>query len=55
MTKPAPKQNTSAREWPASGPEVHESGKHLERQGDQGIRRDQRGQDQPTDKRRAQS
>ncbi len=46
MTKPAPKRNAPP-ERPASGPEVNQSGSQVERGADQGIRRDQRGQDQP--------
>jgi hypothetical protein len=55
MTKPAPKRNAPSSERPARGPEVNQSGKRVERKADQGIRRDQRGQDQPKDKDRAQS
>ncbi|HEY4404622.1 MAG TPA: hypothetical protein VGN55_08200 [Xanthobacteraceae bacterium] len=55
MTKPGPKRNPPARERDGSGPEVNQSGKQVERDGDQGIGRDQRGQDQPKDKERAQS
>ena len=54
MSKPAPKPNAPRRR-PVSGPEVNQSGKSVERETNQGIRRDQRGQDQPKDKDRAQS
>ena len=50
MTKAGPKRNPPAPERGASGPDVNQSGKQLERESDQGIRRDQRGQDQPKDK-----
>ncbi len=55
MTEPAPKRNAPSSERPVSGPEVDRSSKAGERKTDQGIRRDQRGQDQPRDKDRAQS
>ncbi len=55
MSKTGPKRNPPARERGGSGPDVNQSGKELERDGDQGIRRDQRGQDQPKDEERARS
>jgi hypothetical protein len=51
MARPEPKQNAAP---PATGPEVNQSGKPREREADQGIRRDHRGQDQPKDRNRAQ-
>jgi hypothetical protein len=55
MAKPAPKRNAPPPEQLARGPKVNQSGKPVEGEADQGIRRDQRGQDQPKDRDRAQS
>jgi len=52
MDKPAPKP-TPAQEQDTRRRD--ESGKQVDRDADQGISRDQRGQDQPKDKDRAQS
>jgi hypothetical protein len=48
------KERTTPRERPANGPDINQSVKQVDRKTDQGIVRDERGQDQPSNKEQAQ-